>query len=137
MHTEQDFEAEILRLTHQRGVDVILDMVGGDYTARNIRCLAMDGRLVQLAFLKGGEVSLNLMDVVRRRARLTGSLLRPRSVQEKTAIVDALRERVWPLFSDGRLAPPVIDRVVPMAQVREAHAHMESGRHIGKIVLTW
>lgn len=137
VHTEQDFEAEILRLTNQRGVDVILDMVGGDYTARNIRCLAMDGRVVQLAFLKGGEVSLNLMDLVRRRARLTGSLLRPRSVQDKAAIVEALRARVWPLFEDGRLAPPVIDHVFPMEQVCQAHERMESGRHIGKIVLTW
>ncbi len=137
LHTEQDFEAEIARLTQGRGVDVILDMVGGDYTARNIRCLAMDGRLVQLAFLKGPKVEIDLMDVVRRRARLTGSLLRPRSVAEKTAIVQALMQHVWPLYQSGRLPRPVIDRVIPMAGVRKAHEHMESGRHIGKIILSW
>ncbi len=136
-YREEDFVERVAALSDGRGVDVVLDMVGGDYVNRNLACLAMDGRVVQIAFLAGGQASVDLFALMRRRARLTGSLLRPRSDADKAAIVAALVERVFPLIAAGRLPPPVIDSVYPMASVADAHVRMASSRHIGKLVLTW
>jgi len=135
-YRRQDFVAEIARLTERRGVDVVLDMVGGDYIPRNIRCLALDGRLVQIAFLQGSKVAeFDMLPVMTRRLTLTGSTMRPRSTAQKGAIAEALRERVWPLFEAGRCAP-VIHATFPLAEAAAAHALMESSAHVGKIMLT-
>jgi len=135
-YRRQDFVAEIARLTGRRGVDVVLDMVGGDYIPRNIRCLALDGRLVQIAFLQGSKVAeFDMLPVMTRRLTLTGSTMRPRSTAQKGAIAEALRERVWPLFEAGRCAP-VIHATFPLAEAAAAHALMESSAHVGKIMLT-
>jgi NADPH2:quinone reductase len=134
-HRLQDFEREVMRITEERGVNVVLDMVGGDYTNRNLRCLAMDGRLVQIAWLQGAQVQIDLLEISKRRAVLTGSLLRPRSVEDKARIVEALKESIWPLYDTGMR--PVIHATYPVAQVADAHRELESGRHIGKIVLTF
>lgn len=136
-HREERFEARVLELTGGRGVDVILDIVGGDYTPRNVKALALDGRLVQIAFQQGATATLEWMEVLRRRAVLTGSLLRPRSIEDKVGITSALLREIWPLYAAGTLPRPVIDRVFAMDDVRQAHAYMDSGRHIGKIVLAW
>ena len=133
-HT-QDFVAEVKRLTEGRGVNVILDMVGGSYLPRNIEALATEGRLVQIAFLQGSRIEIDLQPLLTKRLTLTGSTLRPRSVAEKGQIAAALREEVWPLLEAGRVRP-VIDRTFPLAEAAAAHAHMERGEHIGKIVLT-
>jgi NADPH2:quinone reductase len=131
----QDFAAEVLRLTGGRGVDVVLDMVGAPYFPRNLRVLAKDGRLVQIAFLHGATVeSFDLSPIMLRRLTVTGSTMRPRGTAEKGAIARALRERVWPLLDQGRCGP-VIYRVFPLAEAAAAHALLESGTHIGKIVL--
>jgi putative PIG3 family NAD(P)H quinone oxidoreductase len=116
------------------GMDVVLDMVGGDYTARNLDALAVEGRLVQIAFLKSSRVDLDLSQVMRRRLWITGSTLRPRSAAEKGAIARQLEARVWPLL-ERRAVAPVIDTVFPLAAAADAHRHMEAGAHIGKIVL--
>jgi NADPH:quinone reductase-like Zn-dependent oxidoreductase len=118
-----------------RGVDVVLDMVGGDYVARNLEVLATEGRLVQIAFLKSSKVELDLMAVMRRRLTITGSTLRPRSPEEKGAIARALAAQVWPLFEAGSIKP-VIHATFPMEQAADAHRMMEASQHIGKIVLT-
>lgn len=136
-HRDEVFEQRALELTGGRGVDVILDIVGGEYTARNVRALAMDGRLVQIAFQQGATATLEWMEVLRRRAVLTGTLLRPRSNEDKAGITATLLREVWPLYAAGTLPPPVVDRVFAMDDVRAAHAYMDSGRHIGKIVLAW
>jgi NADPH2:quinone reductase len=131
-----DFADEIARLTDKRGVDVVLDMVGAPYTARNLRCLARDGRLVQIAFLEGSKVeNLDLMPIMLRRLTFTGSTMRPRTAAEKGAIADALRTHVWPLLEAGRCGP-VIHAVFPIDRVADAHRLMESSAHIGKIMLT-
>lgn len=131
----EDFVAAVEQLTGGRGVDVVLDMVGGDYTPRNIACLAVEGRLVQIAFLKSPRVELDWMAVMRKRLTLTGSTLRPRSVLQKGAIARALHANVWPLLEDGRVRP-VIHATFPLEQAADAHRLMESSQHIGKIVLT-
>jgi NADPH2:quinone reductase len=136
-HRSQDFVQEVLAQTNGRGVDVVLDMVGGSYVARNLSCLAMDGRVVQIAFLEGARAELDLMQLMRRRAVLTGSLLRPRSDDEKAAIVRALEEHVFPLIANRQLSRPVIDSVYPMEAAHAAHARMATSAHIGKLVLTW
>lgn len=136
-YRECDFVAAVAQLTAGRGVDVVLDMVGGDYVNRNLRCLAPDGRIVQLAFQDGALAQIDLWELVRRRAVLTGSLLRPRSVAEKAAIVRALRDQVWPLYAQGRLAPPVIDSVHAPHEAARAHARMGSSAHVGKMLLLW
>ena len=133
-YRERDWVAELKAATAGRGVDVILDMVGGDYTPRNLALLADDGRLVQIAFLKASKVEVDLMPVMRRRLTITGSTLRPQSVAAKHAIAQALEARVWPLLAAGSVAP-VIHAVLPLAQAADAHRMMEEGRHIGKIVL--
>jgi len=121
--------------TGGRGVELILDMVGGDYVGRNLDLLAVDGRLVQIAFLKSSRVELDLMQVMRRRLTVTGSTLRPRSAEEKGAIARQLHEHVWPLFERG-LVKPIVHAVFPLAQAAAAHRMMEESQHIGKIVLT-
>ena len=131
----QDFEKEVLRATGGKGVDVILDMVGGDYVPRELKCLADDGRLVFIAYLRGPKTELNIDAVMRRRLTITGSTLRPRPVEFKGAIARSLREKVWPLLETGRIKPEVY-RTFPLEQAAEAHRLMESSQHIGKIVLT-
>jgi NADPH2:quinone reductase len=117
-------------------VDVILDMIGAAYFARNLRSLAMDGRLVLIAFLGGSRVeSADLVPIMTRRLAVTGSTMRPRSTAQKGAIADALRARVWPLLDDGRCGPR-IHATFPLAEAAAAHALMESSAHIGKIMLT-
>jgi NADPH2:quinone reductase len=133
-YREEDFVTATREATGGRGADVILDMVGGDYVARNIKACAADGRIVQIAFLGGSRVSLDLMALMRNRITLTGSTLRPREPAFKAAIAAALRQKVWPLIDQGRIRP-VIDSVFPLADAAKAHARMESSQHIGKIVL--
>lgn len=131
----QDFVTEVKTLTEGRGVDLVLDMVGGDYVARNIACLAADGRHVSIAFQRGGRGDVDLAAVMAKRLTLTGSMLRPRPVAFKTAIAETLEGAVWPEYEAGRLAP-VTDRLFPLAEAAAAHAHLESGAHVGKVVLT-
>lgn len=130
-YRNEDF-VDVLRA--ESGADLILDMVGGDYIPRNVKALADDGRLVQIAFLQGPKVALNFAQVMVRRLTITGSTLRPQSDLEKARIADSLRARVWPLLDAGRLAP-VMDSEFPLAEAGAAHARMEAGQHIGKIVL--
>jgi NADPH2:quinone reductase len=131
-----DFVAEAMKFTNGRGVDVVLDMVAGAYVAREIECLAEDGRLVIIAVQGGVKAEFNAGLLLRRRLVITGSTLRPRPVAFKTAIAQALRERVWPLLVQGKIKP-VIHSVFEAARAAEAHALMESNQHIGKIVLNW
>ncbi|MDN3544535.1 MAG: NAD(P)H-quinone oxidoreductase [Roseateles asaccharophilus] len=135
-YREQDFVAEAKAATGGRGVDVILDMVAGDYVARNVQCLADDGRAVIIAVQGGVKAEFDAGQVLRRRLSITGSTLRPRSLAFKAGIARALRERVWPLLEQRRIAP-VIYRELPAAEAAQAHALMESGEHVGKIVLSW
>lgn len=132
----QDFAAEATKLTDGRGVDVVLDMVAGAYVAREIECLAEDGRLVIIAVQGGVKAEFNAGLVLRRRLVITGSTLRPRPVAFKAAIAQSLRERVWPLLVQGKVKP-VIHSVFEASRAAEAHALMESNQHIGKIVLSW
>ncbi|MDP2151778.1 NAD(P)H-quinone oxidoreductase [Parvibaculum sp.] len=134
-YREKDFAEEAKRLTEGRGVDVILDMVGGDYIARNIQASATDGRIVSIAFLNGSVAEVNFMPVMLKRLTLTGSTLRPRSIEEKAALASALKAKVWPLLDAGRVKPQ-IDTVFPLAEAAKAHSLMEKSSHIGKIVLT-
>jgi NADPH:quinone reductase-like Zn-dependent oxidoreductase len=120
--------------TQGRGVDVILDIVGGEYVSRNLELLATDGRLVQIAFLKTSKIELDLMPVMRRRLTITGSTLRPRSPEEKGAIAGELSRHVWPLFEAGTVRP-VIHAEFPLERAADAHRMMEESQHIGKIVL--
>ncbi len=132
-YREQDF-VEVIRRETGAGADLILDMVGGDYIPRNMKALAPDGRLVNIAFLNGAEVTVNFAVMMVKRLTLSGSTLRPRSREVKADIARSLRRHVWPLLGEGRIRP-VMDSTFPLAQAAEAHEHMESGRHIGKIVL--
>jgi NADPH2:quinone reductase len=130
-----DFQAEIKRLTEGRGVDVILDMVGASYLAKNIRCLAMDGRLVFIAFLGGAKAeNVDLTLIMTRRLTVTGSTMRPRTAAQKAAIAAELEATVWPVLDAGRCAP-VLEKVFPLAEAAAAHRLMESSTHIGKIML--
>jgi NADPH2:quinone reductase len=131
-----DFAAEVKRLTDGKGVDVILDMVAGSYVAREIECLAEDGRLGIIAVQGGIQSEFHAGLVLRRRLTITGSTLRPRSVAFKTAIADGLKRQVWPQIESGAIVP-VIYKTFEAAQAAQAHALMESNQHIGKIVLTW
>lgn len=131
----EDFVDAISAATDGNGVDVILDMVGGDYVKRNLKILAVEGRLVQIAFLQGSTVELNLAPLMVKRQTLTGSTLRPRSVADKGAIAAELHRRVWPLIETGKVRP-VVDSTFPLARAADAHRRMESSAHIGKIVLT-
>jgi len=134
-YQSEDFVDVVKKATGGRGVDVILDMVGGDYVPRNIKALAPDGRLVSIAFLRGSTVDINLMPVMLKRLTLTGSTLRPQSNDRKAAMAEALRRTVWPLLDQGRIAP-LIHATFPLKDAAEAHRLMEANTHIGKIVLT-
>ena len=131
----EDFVAVIKEATGKRGVDVILDMVGGDYVPRNIEIMAPKGRHVSIAFLRGPKTQVNLEPVMRKRLVLTGSTLRPRSVAEKGEIAKALHARVWPWIEAGKVKPQIY-KTFPLADASQAHALMESSAHTGKIVLT-
>jgi NADPH2:quinone reductase len=133
-YRQEDFVAILKEATQGRGVDVILDMVGGPYVEKNLRSLALEGRLVQIAFLQGSKVTLDLAHLMMRRQTITGSTLRPRPVAEKAAIARNLRDKVWPLIEAGKVRP-VIDRTFPLAEAAAAHRLMESSAHIGKILL--
>ncbi|MGQ9725233.1 MAG: NAD(P)H-quinone oxidoreductase [Tepidimonas sp.] len=136
LYRSQDFVAEVARLTAGRGVDVILDMVAGPYVAREIDCLAEDGRLIIIAVQGGAEATFDAGQVLRRRLTITGSTLRPRSVAFKSAIARELRRHVWPLIERGAIRP-VVYRVFSARHAAQAHALMETNQHIGKIVLDW
>lgn len=133
-YATQDFVEEVHRLTDRRGVDVVVDMVGGDYVPRNLACLAEDGRHVSIAVQRGPTAEIPIFDVMRRRLTLTGSTLRPRSVEFKTMVADEIARSVWPYVEGGRLRP-VIDSVYSLGDADQAHARMEEGDHMGKIVL--
>lgn len=135
-YKSQDFVAEVKRITQGKGVDVVLDMVAGDYVAREVECLAEDGRIVIIAVQGGVKSDFNAGLVLRRRLTITGSTLRPRPVAFKGAIARALREHVWPLLATG-VVRPVIHSTFAAADASQAHVLMESNQHIGKIVLTW
>jgi NADPH2:quinone reductase len=130
----QDFEAEVKSVTQGRGVDVILDMVGGSYTPKNLRILARDGRLVYIHYFEGPKTEIDLSLIVGRHLTITGSGLRPQPVEKKAAIAQALERIAWPLISEGKIKP-VIDRVFPLEEAADAHRLMESSTHIGKIML--
>jgi len=133
-YREQDFSEEIKRLTEGKGVNVILDMVGGPYFPKNIRLLADEGRLVQIALMQGSKAEVDFRSLLLKRVTLTGSTLRPRSVEEKTKIAQALQKNVWPLLESGAIRP-IIHETFPLKQASEAHRLMESSAHIGKILL--
>jgi NADPH2:quinone reductase len=133
-YAQQDFVAETLRATDGRGVDVVLDIVGGDYTARNLAALGMDGRLLLVGFQRGATATIDLTAIMRRRIVITGSMLRPQSHDEKALLARELRDRVWPLIEAGQVRLPIAASF-PLAQAADAHRLMESNRHIGKIVL--
>ena len=134
-YREQDFVEEVHRATASRGVDVVIDMIGGDYLPRNLSCLAEEGRHVSIAVQRGATAEIPIFDIMRRRLTLTGSTLRPRPVAFKTMVADEIARTVWPYAEGGRLRP-VIDSVFPLEEAASAHARMESGEHIGKIVLS-
>ncbi len=135
-YRSEDFVDVVKALTNDRGVDVILDMVGGTYVGRELSALADGGRIVMIAMLGGSKAEVNLNEILRRRLTITGSTLRPRPVEFKARIAAELKERVWPLIEEGRIKP-VVCKVFPAARAAEAHALMESSTHIGKIVLDW
>lgn len=130
----EDWPAVVRARTEGRGVDVVLDMVGGDYTPRNLDLLAPEGRLVQIAFLRGPRAEIDFMQVMHKRLTITGSTLRPRSALEKGAIVHALQTHVWPLIEAGRVKP-IVHAIFPLERAADAHRMMEAGAHTGKIVL--
>jgi putative PIG3 family NAD(P)H quinone oxidoreductase len=133
-YRSEDFVAVVKAATGGEGADVILDMVGGDYAQRNLDLLRIDGRVVQIAFLKGSKVEIDLNPLMRKRLTFTGSTLRARSVAEKGAVAEAVKRNVWPLIEAGRVKP-VIHATFPLAEAAEGHRLMEADRHIGKIVL--
>ena len=134
-YRDDDFVKVIKELTKGKGVDLILDMVGGSYIPRNIKSLALEGRLVQIAFLEAPVAELNFAFIMMKRLTMTGSTLRPQSDLAKAQIADALRTEIWPML-DGGTVKPVMDSTYPMARAADAHARMEGSTHIGKIVLT-
>ena len=133
-YREQDFSTEIKRLTEDKGVDIILDMVGGPYFPKNIKLLAAEGRLLQIALMQGSNAEVDFLALLLKRVTLTGSTLRPRSVEEKTKIAQALFKNVWHLL-ESRTVRPIIHQTFPLADAAEAHRLMESSTHIGKILL--
>ena len=130
----QDFVEEVHRVTNRAGVNIVIDMVGGDYVPRNLACLAEEGRHVSIAVQRGASAEIQIFDVMRRRLTLTGSTLRPRPVEFKTMVADEIAKTVWPFVEGGRLRP-VIDMTFPLSQANAAHERMEAGDHVGKIVL--
>ncbi|MFL5335654.1 MAG: NAD(P)H-quinone oxidoreductase [Geminicoccaceae bacterium] len=133
-YRNEDFVAAVAALTGERGVDVILDMVGGPYVERNLKALAVEGRLVQIAWLEGAKVQANFMPLMLKRLTWTGSTLRPRSVEQKGLIARELEERVWPLLASSKVKP-LIHATFPLSEAAAAHRLMEASTHIGKIVL--
>lgn len=133
-YREQDFVEEVHRVTERRGVDVIVDMVGGDYVPRNLACLTEEGRHVSIAVQRGPTAEIQIFDVMRRRLTLTGSTLRNRPIEFKTMVADEIAKTVWPYVEGGRLKP-VIDSIFPLGEAAAAHQRMEAGEHVGKIVL--
>ncbi len=133
-YREEDFVDVMREVTGGKGADLILDMVGGDYIPRNIKALALDGRLVQIAFLDGPVAELNFAQVMVKRLTITGSTLRPQSNGAKAVIARELEAEIWPMLSDGTIAP-VMDSTFPLVEAAKAHAKMETSKHIGKIVL--
>ena len=134
-YTEQDYVKVLNEATDGQGVNVILDIVGGDYVDRNLELAAIDGRIVNLSFLKGSRVEIDMMHVLRKRLIITGSTLRPRSAEAKAGIAQNLRTRIWPLIESGEIKPLIAARF-SLADVVEAHKLMESSKHIGKIILS-
>jgi len=134
LYKEKDFAAEVWSITAKRGVDLVLDMVGGDYIERNLRSLALEGRLVIIAFLEGSKVTADWRHIMVKRLRVTGSTMRASPSARKAEIARSLREKVWPLFGEGKLEP-VVTETFELAEAPKAHALMESSRHIGKIML--
>jgi putative PIG3 family NAD(P)H quinone oxidoreductase len=134
-YRQQDFVAQTLKITGSRGVNLILDMVGGTYVEKNLKLLAVDGRLVQIAFLQPSKVEIDLMPIMTKRLTVTGSTMRPRSAANKADLAAALRTHVWPLLEQGRLLPSIY-KVFTLEQAAEAHALMESSEHIGKIMFS-
>jgi len=134
-YRQQDFVAQTLKITGSRGVNLILDMVGGTYVEKNLKLLAIDGRLVQIAFLQPSKVEIDLMPIMTKRLTVTGSTMRPRSAANKADLAAALRSQVWPLLEQGRLLPSIY-KVFALEQAAEAHALMESSEHIGKIMFS-
>ncbi len=133
-YKKQDFVDEIMQLTHHKGVDLVLDMVGGDYFPKNIKCLADDGRLIQIAIQHGAKSEINLWKIMSKRLTVTGSTLRSRSDEFKAEIARKLQDKVWPLLESGKIKP-VIEQTFPLAEVQKAHQLMEKGVHKGKIIL--
>lgn len=133
-YKNQDFLVEIQALAGKKGIDVILDMVGGSYIEKNLKLLAIEGRLCLIAFLQGSKAEIDFMMLMLKRQTITGSTLRARSDAQKSAIAKSLQEKVWPLIEAGKVKP-VVHKVFPLAQAAEAHRLMESSRHIGKIML--
>lgn len=131
----EDFVERVQAITDGKGVTAVIDMVGGDYVPRNLRCLADDGRHVSIAVQGGAQATVPLFEIMRRRLTLTGSTLRPRDTAFKSLVADEIGRTVWPHVEAGRLRP-IIDRVFPLAEAAAAHARMEEGDHVGKIVLT-
>src|ERR671912_1876168 len=134
-YKSEDFVAAIARVTSGEGVDVVLDIIGGDYLPRNIECLRMDGRLVQVGLIGGSKAEINLRLVLQNRLTVTGSTLRPRTVEQKGAIARELEARVWPLLTRGEIGP-IVHATLPLRDAAEAHRLLESGEVIGKVVLT-
>ena len=134
-YRSEDFVERVKEITAGKGVAAVLDMVGGDYVPRNMKCLADDGRHVSIAIQAGPVATIPIFEIMRRRLTLTGSTLRPRSTGFKALVAEELRRTVWPYVEGGRLRP-VIDRTYPLAEAAEAHRRMEAGDHVGKIVLT-
>jgi len=133
-YRQQDFVAEVLRITAERGVDVVLDIVGGDYLPRNLRCLALEGRLLLIAFLKSSRAEIDFRHVMLRRLTITGSTLRASTFARKAELARSVEAHLWPRYASGRMRV-VTHAVFPLAEAAKAHALMESSRHIGKIVL--
>jgi NADPH:quinone reductase len=133
-HT-QDFVAEVMRLTHSRGVDIVVDIVGGDYIQRDLESLALDGRIASLAVQRGNVSTIDLRTMLHKRAALLGSSLRPRTAEQKAAIAEQLRERIWPLLPQRNPIAPVVDSVFSFDDARLAHERLDASLHIGKIVL--
>ncbi|WP_293373449.1 NAD(P)H-quinone oxidoreductase [Nevskia sp.] len=134
-YASSDFVAEVQKLTDGRGVDAVLDIVGGDYTARNLAALGLDGRLLLVGFQRGTAATIDLSVILRKRIVITGSMLRPQTHDEKALLANDLRDKVWPLIEAGKIRPPIA-ATFPLAQAADAHRLMESSQHIGKIVLT-
>jgi putative PIG3 family NAD(P)H quinone oxidoreductase len=134
-YKHEDFVKTVKETTGGRGVDVILDMVGGDYIQRNVNALAVEGRIVYIAFLRGSTAEVNFLPLMLKRGTITGSTLRARSIEQKGAIAASLRRQVWPMLDQGKIRPQIF-RTFPLAEAAAAHRLMETSEHIGKIVLT-